>query len=32
MCEPQQQILFDSLVDEMGKILMPIPANKKRRE
>jgi Spy/CpxP family protein refolding chaperone len=32
MCEPPQQILFDSLVDEMGKILMHVPANKKRRE
>jgi protein CpxP len=32
MCEPQQQILFDSLVDEMGKILMHLPAKNKRRE
>lgn len=32
ICEPQQQVLFDSLVDEMGKILMHMPGNKKRRE
>ncbi len=32
MCEPKQQILFDSLVDEMGKILMHLPAKNKRRE
>lgn len=32
MCEPQQQILFDSLVDEMGKILMHMPSQKKRKE
>lgn len=31
MCEPQQKILFDSLVNEMGKILMHIPDNRKRK-
>ncbi len=32
MCEPNQQILFDSLVNDMGKILMHMPQNKIRRE
>lgn len=31
ICTPSQKILFDSLVDEMGKILMHIPAPNKQR-